>query len=101
MDPRAIHRRGPRPLRGVSFATKSTGRPSRLGTPDRRTEPRRKGKAPNITAAGLAKWSKEDIAEALFSGFTPTGDSLGSAMAAVVRNTAECRPNIAKGSPNT
>ena len=48
-----------------------------------------KGRAPNITAAGLAKWTKADIVEALASGLTPDGDSLGGAMAAVVRNTAQ------------
>ena len=32
--------------------------------------------------------SKADIAEALSSGFTLSGDSLGGAMAGVVRNTA-------------
>jgi mono/diheme cytochrome c family protein len=48
-----------------------------------------KGKAPDITAAGLKDWSKADIVEALASGFTPTGDSLGGPMAATVRNTAE------------
>jgi len=48
-----------------------------------------KGKAPDITAAGLKDWSKADIVEALTSGFTPTGDTLGGPMAAMVRNTAE------------
>jgi len=48
-----------------------------------------KGKAPSLTAAGLADWSKADIVEALSSGFTPSGDSLGGQMAAVVRNTAQ------------
>ncbi len=48
-----------------------------------------KGRAPDITAAGLRNWSRADIAEALSSGFTPTGDTLGGMMAPVVRNTAE------------
>jgi mono/diheme cytochrome c family protein len=48
-----------------------------------------KGKTPDITAAGLKDWTNADIEEALNSGFTPTGDSLGGAMAAVVRNTAQ------------
>jgi mono/diheme cytochrome c family protein len=52
-----------------------------------------KGKAPALTPAALKDWSQEDIAEALSSGFTPSGDSLGSAMAAVVRNTAELPPS--------
>ncbi len=45
-----------------------------------------KGKAPNITANGLADWSESDIAYALSTGLTPSGDSLGGPMAAVVRN---------------
>ena len=48
-----------------------------------------KGKAPALTPEGLKDWSREDIAEALSSGFTPSGDTLGGAMAAVVRNTAQ------------
>lgn len=48
-----------------------------------------KGRAPNLTSAGLANWSKADIVEALASGLTPDGDLLGGAMAAVVRNTAQ------------
>jgi mono/diheme cytochrome c family protein len=45
-----------------------------------------KGKAPNITPAGLAKWSQDDVETALSLGITPDGDSLGGAMAEVVRN---------------
>ena len=45
-----------------------------------------KGKAPNITAHGLRDWSESDITDALSTGFTPSGDVLGSAMAAVVRS---------------
>jgi mono/diheme cytochrome c family protein len=75
------------PFGGVIASERLTGGPSPDG----------KGKAPNITAAGLTKWSKEDIAEALSSGFTPTGDSLGSTMAAVVRNTAELPPEYREG----
>ena len=48
-----------------------------------------KGKAPNITAAGLADWSESDVAEALSTGFTPSGDTLGGPMAAMVRNLAQ------------
>ena len=47
-----------------------------------------KGKAPDITPAGLAKWSQDDIETALTLGITPEGDSLGGAMAEVVRNLA-------------
>jgi mono/diheme cytochrome c family protein len=46
---------------------------------------------PNITphADGLATWSAKDIAYLLQSGSTPGGDSVGSNMADVVRNTAK------------
>lgn len=47
-----------------------------------------KGKVPDITAAGLSDWPASDVAYALETGFTPEFDSLGSSMAAVVRNTA-------------
>ncbi len=45
-----------------------------------------KGKAPAITAKGLADWSEDDVESALATGFTPIGDTLGGAMAEVVRN---------------
>ena len=45
-----------------------------------------KGKAPDIRLSGLAKWSEDDIETALSTGITPDGDSLGGAMAEVVRN---------------
>ena len=48
-----------------------------------------KGKAPNITASGLADWSESDISDALSTGFTPSGDVLGGAMAAVVRSLSQ------------
>ena len=48
-----------------------------------------KGKAPDITAKGLKNWSESDISDALSTGFTPSGDVLGSAMAAVVRNLSQ------------
>ena len=47
---------------------------------------------PNITpdeANGLGKWSQEEIAELLKTGFTPSFDSVGGSMADVVRNTAQ------------
>jgi mono/diheme cytochrome c family protein len=66
-------------LGGVVAARRFTGGP----TPDG------KNRAPNLTGAGLAKWSRADIVEALASGLTPDGDSLGGPMAAVVRDTAE------------
>jgi mono/diheme cytochrome c family protein len=48
-----------------------------------------KGWAPNITQQGLAKWSVKDIAYLLESGFTHDGDSVGSTMTEVVRNTSQ------------
>ena len=50
-----------------------------------------KGKVPNITsdATGLADWSESDIETMLSTGFKPNFDSVGSTMAAVVRNTAK------------
>ncbi|WNJ92515.1 cytochrome c [Bosea sp. 685] len=54
-------------------------------------DPEGKGWVPNITQAedGLGKWSKEEIAELLKTGFTPSFDSVGGSMAAVVRNIAQ------------
>lgn len=54
-------------------------------------DPEGKGTVPNITQApdGLGKWSKDEIAELLKTGFTPSFDSVGGAMAAVVRNMAQ------------
>ena len=43
---------------------------------------------PNITQKGLAKWTVKDIAYLLETGITLDGDSVGSAMREVVRNTA-------------
>ena len=53
--------------------------------------PEGKGWVPNITPhkTGLADWSKSDVAEVLSSGLTPSGDSVGSSMTEVVRNTAQ------------
>jgi mono/diheme cytochrome c family protein len=53
--------------------------------------PEGKGFVPNITPdkTGLADWSKGDIAEVLSSGLTPEGDSVGSNMTEVVRNTSQ------------
>ncbi len=55
-------------------------------------DPEGKGTVPNITqdeADGLGKWSKEEIAELLKTGFTPSFDSVGGPMADVVRNMAQ------------
>ena len=51
--------------------------------------PEGKGWVPNITQKGLADWSASDIAYMLESGQLPDGDSVGSNMAPVVRNTAQ------------
>ena len=53
--------------------------------------PEGKGWIPNITSdkTGIADWSKGDVAEVLSSGLTPEGDSVGSTMTEVVRNTAQ------------
>lgn len=45
-----------------------------------------KGKSPDISPAGLAKWSQDDIETALTLGIKPDGDLLSGAMAEVVRN---------------
>jgi mono/diheme cytochrome c family protein len=54
-----------------------------------------KGRVPNITQdpTGIGSWSQGDIVELLASGLTPDGDSVGGAMAEVVRNTAELPPS--------
>jgi mono/diheme cytochrome c family protein len=61
--------------------------------------PEGKGWVPNITAQRLKDWSDKDIAYLLETGQTPDGDSVGSQMAEVVRNTelisAEDRAAIA------
>ena len=48
-----------------------------------------KGWVPNITQKGLAEWSAKDIAYLLESGMTLEGDSVGSTMTEVVRNTSQ------------
>jgi len=47
-----------------------------------------KDKSPNITPSGLKDWSESDIELALSLGIKPDGDSLGGAMAEVVRDLA-------------
>jgi len=48
-----------------------------------------KGWVPNITQKGLGDYSDKDLAYLLSTGSTPTGDSVGGAMTAVIRNTSE------------
>lgn len=51
-------------------------------------DPEGEGWVPNITQKSLGEWSVKDIAYLLESGQTPDGDSVGSSMTKVVRNTA-------------
>ena len=51
--------------------------------------PEGEGWVPNITQARLKDWSKGEVEEVLATGTTPDGDSVGSTMAAVVRNTSQ------------
>lgn len=51
--------------------------------------PEGKGFIPNITQLRLKDWSVGDIESLLDSGLTPEGDSVGSSMAAVIRNTSQ------------
>jgi mono/diheme cytochrome c family protein len=55
-------------------------------------DPEGKGFVPNITQKALGDYSEKDIAYLLETGNTPEGDSVGGAMAAVVRNTAQLTP---------
>lgn len=52
-----------------------------------------RGFVPNITQQGLKDWSDNDIAYLLETGMTPDGDSVGSTMAEIVRNTAQLSPD--------
>jgi len=54
-------------------------------------EPEGRGWVPNITphATGLKYWPRGDVKELLTTGFTPSYDSVGSSMAAVVANVAQ------------
>jgi mono/diheme cytochrome c family protein len=51
--------------------------------------PAGRGWVPNITQWELHDWSEQDIANLLETGETPEGDFVGSAMAEVVRSTAQ------------
>jgi len=48
-----------------------------------------RGWVPNITQYGLKDWSEKGIAYLLETGQTPDGDSVGSSMTEVVRNTSQ------------
>ena len=72
----------PRSLAGTIIAEKRlSGGPNLEG----------KGFVPNLTPdkTGLSEWSEAEIASVLKDGFTPDFDSVGGAMADVVRNTAQ------------
>ncbi|MCC7345793.1 MAG: cytochrome c, partial [Variibacter sp.] len=66
-------------LGGIKAAQRFAGGPN----------PEGEGWVPNITQAGLSKWSQADIEELLASGALPDGDSVGGAMAPVIRNTSQ------------
>jgi len=51
--------------------------------------PEGEGWIPNITQKGLGDYSEKDIAYVLETGDTPSGDSVGGQMTAVVRNIAQ------------
>ncbi|MBI3434758.1 MAG: c-type cytochrome [Proteobacteria bacterium] len=51
--------------------------------------PEGEGWVPNITQKGLGKWSEKEIAYLLETGDLPDGDSVGSTMTQVIRNTSQ------------
>jgi mono/diheme cytochrome c family protein len=54
--------------------------------------PEGEGWVPNITQKGLDEWSVMDIAYLLETGQMPDGDSVGGAMARVIKNTSQLSP---------
>ena len=65
----------------------------RVGRPaEGRPAARRQRKGAGADPYSVKDRSKDDIVEALSSGFTPAGDSLGGAMGAAARNIAELSP---------
>ena len=66
-------------LGGIKTAQRFAGGP----------DPEGKGFVPNITQKALGDYSAKDIAYLLETGNTPDGDSVGGAMAAVIRNTSQ------------
>jgi mono/diheme cytochrome c family protein len=54
--------------------------------------PEGEGWVPNITQKGLGDWSAKDIAYFLETGQMPDGDTVGGAMARVVRNISQLSP---------
>ena len=51
--------------------------------------PEGEGRVPNITQKGLGDWSEKDIAYFLETGQTPDGDSAGSSMVRVIKNSSQ------------
>ena len=73
----------PRNMLGAIVADKRfTGGPNPTGG----------SKVPSITQANLDIWSVKDIETLLTTGETPDGDTIGHAMADVVKNTAQLSP---------
>ena len=60
--------------------------------------PIRKARAgcPNITQAGLKDWELADFEYLLETGSKPDGDTVGSNMAPVIRNTSQLSPEDRK-----
>jgi mono/diheme cytochrome c family protein len=54
--------------------------------------PEGEGWVPNITQKALSDYSVEDIADLLETGGTPDGNTIGGAMAPVIRNTSQLAP---------
>ena len=69
-------------LGGVISAQRFAGGPN----------PEGEGWVPNITQQGLKDYSEKDIEYLLETGNTPEGDSVGGAMAPVIRNTSQLAP---------
>ncbi len=64
---------------GVTASRRLTGAPL----------PEGKGKIPNVTETGLAVWTESEIAFALSTGLTPSGELPGGPMAAAARNLGQ------------
>lgn len=58
--------------------------------------PEGEGWVPNITQARLKDWSEGDFIDLLATGMTPEGDSVGSTMTPVIRNTSQLSPEDRK-----
>jgi mono/diheme cytochrome c family protein len=54
--------------------------------------PEGEGWVPNVTQKAISDWSAKDIADFLENGVTPDGDSAGSSMVRVIKNTSQLKP---------